>query len=125
KIDASKRLGKILTGEHHLPQARLGGGSAGVIHHRGIATPWPGLVGLHPQTLPARPPEGMAAVKTTPTNTNVLSLGFTFGPSQRYRSPPVLRPLLTSPKRARTSTRTVPHHPANHKDEASETPMET
>jgi len=38
-----------------------------------------------------------------PTSTSVLQLGFTFGPSRRPSIPPVLRPRLTSPRRARIS----------------------
>src|SRR5688572_12279993 len=45
----------------------------------------------------------MAAVTATATSTNVLTLGFAFGPSRRTRSPPVLRPLLTSARRAAAS----------------------
>ena len=42
----------------------------------------------------------MAAVNATITSTNVLTLGFAFGPSRRSAIPPVLWPLLTSPRRA-------------------------
>ena len=83
-LDTSERLSEIPAEEHHLPQARLGGVSAGHVRRRGAAALWPGVLGLHPQTLPARPPEGLAAVNATPTSTNVLSLGFAFGPFRRY-----------------------------------------
>ena len=70
------------------------------------------ILGLHLWTLPARPPTGLAAVNATITSTNVLALGFAFGPSQRSRSPLVIRPLLTSPRRAAASrappSRTTP-----------------
>src|SRR5271167_1945497 len=81
-LDTSERLSEIPAGQGPLPQARLGGVSAGVVRRRGAAALWPGVLGLHPQTLPARPPKGLATVKATPTSTNVLSLGFAFGPSR-------------------------------------------
>ena len=81
-LDASERLGKIPTGQALLPQARLGGVSGGVARRRVAAALWPEILGLHPQTLPARPPRGLAAVNATTTSTNVLTLGFAFGPSQ-------------------------------------------
>jgi DDE superfamily endonuclease len=45
----------------------------------------------------------LAAVNATITSTNVLALGFAFGPSQRTAIPLVVRPLLTSPPRAAAS----------------------
>jgi len=45
----------------------------------------------------------VAAVIATATSTNILALCFTFGPSRRTTTPPVIRPLLTSPRRATTS----------------------
>ena len=102
-LDASERQGEVLAGEDLVPQARLGGVSGGVIRRRAAAALWAGVFGLHPPTLPARPPKGLAAVTATATSTNVLALGFAFGPSRRSTIPPVLRPLLTSPRRAAAS----------------------
>ena len=111
-LDASERLGKVLAGQEQLPQASRGGVSGGAVRHRVVAALWLGVLGLHRRTLPARPPKGLAAIDATTTSTNVLTLGFAFGPSQRYRSPLVIRPLLTSPQRATPSrappSRTTP-----------------
>ena len=107
-LDASERLGEVPAGQELLPQAtRVGGVSGGVVRRRIVAALWLGVLGLHPRTLPARPLAGLAAINATTTSTNVLALGFAFGPSQRYRSPLVIRPLLTSPRRA-TPSRTPP-----------------
>ena len=107
-LDASERLGQVPAGEDLLPQrARVGGVSGGVIRRRIAAALWPGVLGLHRRTFPARPPKGLAAVNATITSTNVLALGFAFGPSRRSSIPPVLWPLLTSPRRA-ASSRTPP-----------------
>src|SRR5215469_12740911 len=76
-LDASERLGKVATGQALLPQrTRLGGVSGGAIRRRIAAALWPGILGLHLRTLPARPPKGLATVNATITSTNVLSLGF-------------------------------------------------
>src|SRR5512132_1792301 len=112
-LDASERLGEIPAGQELLPQGtRLGGVSGGVIRRRIVAALWPVILGLHLWTLPARPRAGLAAVNATITSTNVLTLGFAFSPSQRSRSPLVLRRLLTSPRRAAPSrappSRTTP-----------------
>jgi len=110
-LDASERLGEIPAGEHQLPQVRLGGVSDGVIRRRADAALWTGTIGLHPPTIPTRPPKrGLAAVNATTTSTNVLALSFAFGPSRRPTIPPVLRPLLISPRRAPTF-RPSPSHP--------------
>ena len=61
------------------------------------------VLGLHRRTIPTRPPKGLAAINATITSTNVLALGFAFGPSRRSAIPPVIRPLLTSPPRATPS----------------------
>ena len=114
-LDASERLGKVLAGQNLLPQTRRGGVSGGAVRRRIIAALWPGVLRLHRRTLPARPHKGLAAIDATTTSTNVLTLGFAFGPSQRYRPPLVIRPRLTSPRRAtpsrappsRTTPRTV------------------
>ena len=107
-LDASERLGKVLAGQQLLPQrTRLGGVRSGVARRRGWAVLCTAVVGLHRQTLPSRPLAGLAAFNAHPTSTSVLRLGFAFGPSQRHRSPLVLRPLLTSPRRT-TSSRTPP-----------------
>src|SRR4029077_5276056 len=50
-----------------------------------------------------RPLTGLAAFNVHPTSTSVLHLGFAFGPSRRPTTPPVLRPLLTSPRRTPAS----------------------
>jgi hypothetical protein len=54
----------------------------------------------------------LAAVNATTTSTNVLTLGFAFGPSRRSSIPPVLWPLLTAPRRTAASrprpSRTTP-----------------
>src|SRR5215210_610948 len=84
-LDASERQGEVLAGQESLPQARLGGVSGGVIRRRTVAALWTGALGLHPPALPARPPKGLAAVNATATSTNVLTLGFAFGPSRRLR----------------------------------------
>ena len=106
-LDASERLSKILAGCELLPQARLGGVSGGVIRRRIVAALWPDVLWLHRRTLPAKPPRGLAAINATITSTDVLALGFAFGPSRRSAIPPVLWPLLTSPRRA-ASSRTPP-----------------
>ena len=61
------------------------------------------VFGLHRRTVPPRPLTGLAAFNVHPTSTSVLHLGFAFGPSQRLTIPPVLRPLLTSPRRTAAS----------------------
>src|SRR5512132_2320411 len=107
-LDASERLGEIPAGQELLPQrTRLGGVSGGVVRRRVVAALWPDIFGLHLQTLPARAPKGLAAFNATTASTNVLTLGFAFGPSRRPTIPPVVRPLLTSPRRA-TPSRTPP-----------------
>src|SRR6266511_4106500 len=106
-FDASERLGEILAGQELLPQARLGGVRGGVARRRGWAAPWPGTFGLHPPAVPPRPLTGLAAFNVHPASTSVLRLGFAFGPSRRPSIPPVIRPLLTSPRRA-TPSRTSP-----------------
>src|SRR5947208_2653157 len=78
--------------------------------NRAAAALCPGVLGLHPQSLPLRPPKGLAAVTATATSTNVLTLGFAFGPTRQPTTPPVLRPLLTSPRRA-AAARPPPSHP--------------
>ena len=111
-LDASERLGEIPAGQELLPQAPRGGVSGGAVRRRVVAALWLGVLGLHLWTLPTRPPKGLTAINATTTSTNVLTLGFAFGPSQRYRSPLVIRPLLTSPQRATPSrappSRTTP-----------------
>jgi len=83
-LDASERLGEILAGQALLPRrARLGGVSGGAVRRRVAAALWQDILGLHRRTLPARPPQGLAAITATTTSTNVLALGFAFGPSQR------------------------------------------
>ena len=125
-LDASERLGEIPAGQHKLPQIHPGGVSGGAIRRRVVAALWPGVLGLHLWTLPTRPPKELAAITATTTSTNVLTLGFAFSPSQRSRSPLVLRRLLTSPRRAAPSrappSRTTPR---TTRDRASGTPMET
>jgi hypothetical protein len=62
-------------------------------------TPAPTLHDSH-----SRPdPERMVAVSATDTSTNVPTLGFASGPSRRITIPPVLRPLLTSPRQVTAS----------------------
>jgi hypothetical protein len=103
-LDASERPSEVVAGEERLPQTRPGGVRRGLIRRREAAPLSTGLVGLHPPSLPPRPHTGLAAITATPTSTSVLRLGSAFGPSRRpSRSPPVLRPLLTSPRRAATS----------------------
>ena len=103
---------KVPAGQELLPQARLGGVRCGVARRRGWTALWTGAVGLHPPALPSRPLTGLAAINVHPTSTSVLPLGFAFGPSRRSSIPPVIRPLLTSPRRAATSrpppSRTTP-----------------
>ena len=111
-LDASERLGEIPAGQELLPQARLGGVRCGIAWRRGWTALWTGAVGLHPPALPSRPVAGLAAINVHPTSTSVLQLGFAFGPSRRSSIPPVIRPLLTSPRRAAASrpslSRTTP-----------------
>src|ERR1700694_1017467 len=103
-LDASERLGEVPAGQELLPQApRLGGVRRGVARRRGWTVLWTGAVGLHPSALPPRPLTGLAALNVHPTSPSVLHLGFAFGPSRRSSTPPVLRPLLTSPRRATPS----------------------
>src|SRR5207245_11767981 len=109
-LDTSERLGEIPAVQELLPQARFGGVSGGAIRRRGAAALWADVLGLHPRTLPPRPLTGLAAVKATPTSTNVLTLGFAFSPSRRHSIPPLLRPLLTSPRRA-APFRALPSRP--------------
>ena len=68
--------------EKTLPQARLGGVRRGLVRRRGIAPLSTGVIGLHPPTLPTRPPQGLAAFIAIPTSTGVLHLGSAFGPSR-------------------------------------------
>src|ERR1019366_5409242 len=102
-LDASERLSEIPTGQELLPQARLSGVRCGIARRRGQTALCAEIVGLHRQTLPRRPLTGLAALKVHPTSTSVLRLGFAFGPSQRTTIPLVIRPLLTSPRRATPS----------------------
>src|SRR5918997_2986349 len=106
-LDASERLGEILAGQQQLPQARLGGVRGGVARRRGRTALCTGVLGLHRRTFPSRPLAGLAAFNVHPTSTSVLHPGFAFGPSRRSSIPPVIRPLLTSPRRA-TPSRTPP-----------------
>src|SRR5437868_10649837 len=70
-LDASERLGEIPTGQELLPQRiRLGGVSGGVVRRRVVAALWREVLGLHRQTIPTRPPEGLAAITATTTSTN-------------------------------------------------------
>ena len=111
-LDASERLSEILAGHELLPQARLGGVRSGVIRRRVVGCALAGRPRASPSDLPYQAPNGLAAIDATTTSTGVLALGFAFGPSQRYRSPLVIRPLLTSPQRATPSrappSRTTP-----------------
>jgi len=103
-LDTSERRREIPAGEETLPQARVGGVRRGHVRRRGATPLSASTIGLHPPALPSRPLSGLAALIATPTSTNVLRLGSAFGPSRRpSRSPPVLRPLLTSPRRAAIS----------------------
>src|SRR6516164_4220660 len=106
-LDASERLGEIPAGHELLPQARFGGVRGGIARRRGWTALCTGIFGLHRQTLPSRPLAGLAAFNIHPASTSVLHLGFAFGPSRRPAIPPVIRPLLTSPRRA-TPSRTPP-----------------
>src|SRR5262249_17404972 len=102
-LDASERLGEIFVGQELLPQARLGGGGGGVARRGGWTALWPDVCGLPRRTAPPGPPKGLAAIIVHPASTGVLRLGFAFGPSRRSAIPPVVRPLLTSPRRATPS----------------------
>ena len=113
-LDTSERLGKILPGQELLPETCRCGVRCGVTRRRMIAALWTGLLRLHHQSTPSRPLTGLAAVKATITSTNVLRLDFTFSPSQRRTIPPVLWPLLTSPRRAPAS-RPAPSPTRRHK----------
>jgi len=104
-LDASERLSEIPTGQTQLPQAHLGGVRSGIARRRRWAALCTKVFGLHRRTLPPRPLAGLAAINAHPASTSVLRLGFAFGPSQRYRSPLVIRPLLTSPRRVNASRR--------------------
>ena len=67
-----------------------------------------GRLRASPSDPPAPGPTcGLAAFNVHPTSTSVLHLGFAFGPSRRSSTPPVIRPLLTSPRREAPS-RTPP-----------------
>src|SRR5215207_6074721 len=102
-LDASERLGEVPAGQELLPQARLSGVRGGVARRRGWAALWAEVFGLHRQALPPRPLAGLAAFNAPPASTSVLRLGFAFGPSRRSAIPPVIRPLLTSPRRTAAS----------------------
>jgi hypothetical protein len=103
-LDASERQGEILAGEKVLPEARLGGVRSGVARRRGWAALSAGGFGLHPlHPCAPRPLAGLAAIIVHPASTSVLRLGFAFGPSRRPAISPVIRPLLTSPRRTETS----------------------
>jgi hypothetical protein len=113
-LDTSQRPHEAVTGEKHLPQTRLRGVRRGLVRRRGIAPLSPGIIGRHPPTLPSRPQQGSAAITAIPTSTGVLRPGTAFGPSRRpSRSPPIPRPLLTSPRRAAASRPppSQPQHP--------------
>ena len=109
-LDASERLGEIPAGQELLPQSppRRGEGRCHPAPDRccALAGRSSGFTLGPPRPGPST---GLAAVNATITSTNVLTLGFAFGPSQRPTIPPVLWPLLTSPRRAPPS-RT--HRPA-------------
>jgi hypothetical protein len=111
-LDASERLGEVLTGQEPLPRARLGRVRGSLARRRGWAALWLVGFGLHPPLLPARPLAGLAAFNVHPASTGALRLGFAFGPYRRPSIPPVLRPLLTAPRRAGASrprpSRTTP-----------------
>src|SRR5207245_1227786 len=120
-LDASERLGEVSASQELLPQvARVGGVSGGAVRRRIGAALWRTNVVLHPRSLPLRPPEGLAAVIATITSTNVLALGFAFGPSQ----PPSTIPAGStasadfSTASQRLTTLTVPHHPTNAHNDA-------
>src|SRR6516225_4366725 len=106
-LDASERLGEIPAGHDLLPQARFGGVRCGIARRRGWTALCTEIFGLHRPTFPPRPLAGLAAFNVHPASTSVLRLGFAFGPSRRSATPPVIRPLLTSPRRA-TPSRTPP-----------------
>ena len=82
-LDPSERLGEVLPGQELLPETRRCGVRCGVTRRRMVAALWTGLLGLHPQSTPSRPPKGLAAVEATITSTHVLRLDFAFGPSRR------------------------------------------
>jgi hypothetical protein len=112
-LDTSERVGEVPAGHQLRPQRnRLGGVRHGIARRRGWTALWAGAVGLHPPALPPRPLTGLAAINVHPASTSVLRLGFAFGPSRRQTIPPVIRPLLTSPRRTTTSrpppSRTTP-----------------
>ena len=109
-LDASERLSEIPAGQQLLPQARLGGVRSGVARRRGWTLLWAVVFGLHRLTVPPRPLAGLAAFNVHPASTSVLHLGFAFGPSRRPATPPVIRPLLTSLRRA-TPSRASPSLP--------------
>ena len=125
-LDASERLGKVLAGQNLLPQTRRGGVSGGAVRRRVVAALWPGVLRLHRQTLPARPHEGVGCDRCNDHEHE--------RPDARLRVRPF--PAISIPagntasadfstaSDALTST-AVPHHPANQKDGASGTPMET
>jgi hypothetical protein len=87
-LDTSARLGQVPVRESNLPQAlNLSAVSIGTVRRRIVAALWQSVLGLHLWTLPARPPEGLAAVNATITRSNVPTLGITFGPSQPTTNP--------------------------------------
>src|SRR6266545_6878821 len=102
-LDASERLGEIPAGQELLPQAHLGGVRGGVARRRGRTLLWAVVFGLHRLTAPSRPLAGLAAFNVHPASMGVPRLGFAFGPARRSATPPVIRPLLTSPRRATPS----------------------
>ncbi len=124
RLSASARFPRD---KHCSHRARLGGVNGGAIRRRIVAALWPVVLGLHLWTFPTRTPKGLAAVNATTTSTNVLTLGFAFGPSQPPSIPLVIRPLLTSPQRASASRPCRPAPPNEHADRrgwASGTPVE-
>ena len=109
-LDTSERLGEILPGQEPPPETRRSGVRCGVTRRRMIAALWTGLLGLHPQSTPPRPPKGLAAVKATITSTHVLRLDFAFGPFPATNNPAgTMTSADFSTASTSLSTSTVPH----------------
>ena len=125
-LDASERLGKVLAGQELLPQAPPRRGERRCRPAPGRCCALAGRPRASPLDPPRQTPEGVGCDQCSDHEHERPDARLRVGPSQRYRSPLVIRPLLTSPQRATPSRApAVPHHPANQTDGASGTPVET
>ena len=105
QLDTFQRLGQVPAGQEQLPQSNsLSGVSVGLVLRRMMAALWPRVLRASPYRPTPRPQNGVGCgqrhhhrARTTCARLCVRSFPAT------NKSRPVLRPLLTSPKRTTTS----------------------